>query len=107
MPPIDPTDKDPCACATVCSLDTDQMATRVEELRRTVVPLVKHHRRATDEVVWVFDDRPATRSMVEEMVDFERKCCSGLAFEVAARAGEIVLSVRGRGAELFALDGET
>ena len=94
---------DPCGCETVCNLPSDELEARVATVRAELLPLVRRRRQLPDGIAWEFERGAGMRTRLEQFVEFERQCCSGLAFEIEEppQADILRLTVRGAGASAF------
>ena len=94
MTDIDPTGA--CGCEDVCSLPADQLQDRLTTLRREIVPHVKRHTPMTEGMAFEFANTPVMRKTLEDLVAFERECCSGLTWNLGRLSDQILqLSVQG------------
>lgn len=71
-----------------CALSPEQLRERSLSLRRDLMPLVKRASRLPDDagLALDFDASPERRRQLDELVAFERQCCSGLDWDVTERA---------------------
>ncbi len=97
----DPTTRD---AADVCSLSPDALEERRATIRREIAPHVTRTETLANGLAFEFPASPGMRAKLEQFVAFERQCCAGLAFDLAAAPGAdaLRLSVEGAGAEVFA-----
>ena len=70
-----------------CNLPEDELQARIRMIRAEILP----HALGTDELpngmTWDFDAGPDRRAQLEQLVEFERRCCSGLRWDVEEVAG--------------------
>ncbi len=65
-------------CEDVCGLPSDQLRDRVAMIRRDILPHVTRREALADGVALEFEHTPAMQKTLEDLVAFERECCSGL-----------------------------
>jgi hypothetical protein len=83
-------------CEPVCSLPEDALRERLAMLRREILPLVTRREALANGVAFEFADSPALERQLEELVAFERQCCSGLGWSLQRpAAGVLRLCVEG------------
>ncbi len=82
---------------TICSLPEDELRQRIAELRRDLRPLVQRTEPLADDtgVVAEFEPRPEIRRQLEDLVAFERPCCSGLDWNLEVRSDRLRLTIAG------------
>ena len=65
-----------------CNLPEDELQARIRMIRAEILP----HARGTDElpngIAWEFDGGADLRVQLEQLVEFERRCCSGLSWNL-------------------------
>ena len=81
----------------ICSLPEDELRERIAELRRDLLPLVQRTEPLPDDagVVAEFEPRPEIEQQLEDLVAFERQCCSGLDWSLEARPDRLRLTIAG------------
>jgi len=80
----------------VCSLPSDQLHHRTAMLRRELLPLVQRRRTLPDGMSFDFVHTPDVQAALEDLVAFERKCCSGLSWKLDRPTKKVLrLSVGG------------
>jgi len=94
---------DACGCESVCSLPPDELRARIEALRTELLPLVRRRQDLPDGIAWDFDAGATMRAQLDEFVEFERQCCSGVSFDIVAspEVGMLRLIARGPDAAAF------
>ena len=83
----------------VCSLPSDQLQRRLAMIRREILPLVKKREKRPDGFVWDFEANPQVRAKLEELVAFERQCCSGLAWSLQRLQASNTLQLKVEGVD--------
>lgn len=78
-----------------CTLDADQLRDRGVRWNRILKRAALGSQRTSKSVVIRFQGGSATRVELDRLVKLEKECCSHLAWKVAARGSEWVLTVRG------------
>ncbi|MEN8184079.1 MAG: hypothetical protein ABFS46_16250 [Myxococcota bacterium] len=87
-------------CQDVCSLPNEELADRVAMIRREILPLVTRREVLADGVALEFEHTPAMQKTLEDLVVFERGCCSGLAWNLGRPSDRVLrLSVQGLAAD--------
>jgi len=85
-----------CGCEAVCSLPSDERRDRVATIRREILPHVTRSETLADGVLLEFEHTPALERALEDLVAFERACCSGLAWGLhRAPVGVLRLTIGG------------
>lgn len=80
----------------VCSLPSDQLSDRVAMIRRDILPHATRRQRLTDGVAVEFAHTAEMEKTLEDVVAFERQCCSGLTWSLTRPTGDVLrLSVEG------------
>ncbi len=81
----------------MCTLPPDQLASRLAEVRRDVLPYVRKTDKLEDGYVLEFSGAPGLKARVERLIALERECCEGLQFDLSEepQAGGLRLEVRG------------
>ena len=78
-----------------CSLSDHEKTRRRAELAEGLMGRVSEVRELPDGYALRFDSTDERRDEVEAFVEFERRCCGFLGFEVRAQGDELWLSVTG------------
>ncbi len=82
----------------VCSLPSNQLSDRVAMIRRDILPHATRHYALADGVAVEFAHTAEMEKTLEDLVAFERKCCSGLTWNLTRPSGDVLrLSVGGLG----------
>lgn len=83
--------------AELCNLSPDALKERIASLRAEILPRVVATAKQADGFAWEFDDVPADRERLEQLVAFERQCCGGLSWqlEVVSETQRLRLRVSG------------
>ena len=85
-----------CGCTSVCSLPADQYEDRVAMIRAEILPKALRRERLANGVALEFGAGAEMQRTLEELVAFERQCCSALAWNLSdGTGGAIRLSVEG------------
>ena len=79
----------------VCNLPEDELESRLKMTREELFPLVRKREELENGLALYFDDQPEMGRRLEEFVQFERKCCSGIDWTVERRAGQLRLEIAG------------
>ena len=80
----------------VCKLPSEELQDRSDMLRRELIHLVIRREPLSDGVAFEFAYTPVMQKKLEDLVAFERNCCSALTWSLARPASDILrLSVRG------------
>ncbi len=83
-------------CEHVCSLPTEKLRDRVAMIRRDILPQVTRREALADGVAFEFEHSAAMQKTLEDLVAFERECCSGVAWNLRQPSGRVLrLSVKG------------
>ncbi len=83
-------------CEHVCSLPSDKLGERVAMIKRDILPQVTRRETLADGVAFEFEHTPAMQKTLEDLVAFERECCSGLAWNLCRPSGRVLrLRVKG------------
>ena len=69
-------------CEEVCNLPDDERHDRVAMIRREILPHVTRREALANGVAFEFQHTPGMEKTLEDLVTFERDCCSGLAWEL-------------------------
>jgi len=87
-----------------CVLGTEEVEDRAALIRADLLPRIVRTRRAPGRVLWEFDNEPGMRAKLEEFVEFERRCCSGMTFDLGPATGDerLRLTIAGEGADRIA-----
>jgi len=65
-------------------------------IRREILPLAKRRETLADGLAFEFDQTAALQRTLEDLVAFERECCSGLTWNVSRTSqGLLRLSIQG------------
>ena len=92
------------AARNVCSLSPEELAQRLELIRREIQPGVIARADLPDGVAWEFENHPEMRARLERLAELERECCGvGLEFRVRddAEAGRLRFEIHGSEAGAF------
>lgn len=90
-------------CTDFCSLPSDEVGRRAALIRAELVPHVAHQEPLPAGLAWEFEGGPEMKARLEEFIQFERRCCAGMTFDLAdTSAGRIRLEIVGEGADAFA-----
>ena len=73
---------------SVCNLPADQLKDRIATLRRDVFRHAKRRESLADGVAFEFTNTPEMQKTLEDLIAFERECCSGLSWPVDRVSGE-------------------
>lgn len=85
-----------CDCEHPCSLPSDQLRDREAMIRRDILPQVTRREALEDGVAFEFEHSAMMQKTLEDLVEFERECCSGLAWNLSRRSSRVLrLSVTG------------
>jgi hypothetical protein len=83
----------------ICTLSPEELRERSLSLRRDLMPAVKHASRLAGDagLALDFDTSLERRAQLDELVAFERQCCSGLDWNVTelAAGGALRLTITG------------
>jgi hypothetical protein len=79
----------------VCTLPRDELRERVAVVRRDILSQTTRRETLTDGMAFEFAATPAMKEQLEELVEFERECCSGLDWNLGRVGPVLRLSVRG------------
>jgi hypothetical protein len=83
---------------TVCSLPSDQLSDRLAMIRREILPHATRRQVLADGVAVEFAHTAEMEKTLEDLVAFERKCCSGLTWSLTRPSADVLrLSVEGLG----------
>ena len=78
-----------------CSLSEQARTLRSAELAVGLMGRVREVRELPEGYALRFDSTPEARGELEEFVEFERRCCAFLGFEIRTQGDELWLSVTG------------
>jgi hypothetical protein len=79
-----------------CDLPSDRLRDRVAMIRRDVLPHATRREALADGFCLEFEHSPAMQKTLEDLVAFERECCSGLAWSLRRPSDRVLrLSVEG------------
>jgi hypothetical protein len=80
-----------------CTLSTDRLAERLAWIRSQILPHAVRTERLESGVAWELDAAPGLAAKLDRLIELERECCEGIAFERAASPtpGCLRLEVRG------------
>lgn len=75
---------DPIDCETVCTLPPDQLRERIDTLRRELLPQVVRAEELSggSGIAMDFAASRGIQQQLDQLVEFERQCCSGLDWNV-------------------------
>lgn len=92
------TASDPGTCDTerVCNLPSDKLRDREAMIRRDILSQVTRREALVDGMAFEFEHSAAMQKTLEDLVAFERECCSGLAWNLRRPSDRVLrLSVKG------------
>ena len=85
-----------CDCEQVCNLPSDKLRDRTAMIRRDILSQVTRREALSDGMAFEFEHGAAMQKTLEDLVAFERECCSGLAWNLRRPSGRVLrLSVEG------------
>ena len=68
--------------ADVCTLSPERQISRLEMIRREILPEVRSQHLLENGISWSFDATPALRAKLERLAEPERECCASLQIDV-------------------------
>lgn len=82
-----------CGCEDACSLPPDELRDRKTIIRREILPNVTRRQALANGWALDFQHTPVMQQALEDLIVFERECCSGLSWNLD-RPAEDVLRLR-------------
>jgi hypothetical protein len=70
-----------CDPLAICNLPADGLEQRLAWIRSEILPHAVASEERPDGMVWEFEDAPGLTRKLEQLIELERECCSGLVFE--------------------------
>jgi hypothetical protein len=70
-------------CVAACSLSEKELAERLAMVRRELVPHVRVSETREGGFVWELPHDDAMQRRLEDWIELERECCSGIAFALS------------------------
>jgi hypothetical protein len=95
----------------ICSLSNPELQQRFKMIREEILPHARRTEKLANGLAWEFEQSPPMREKLAQLIELERRCCTGLAFELQDRreSNTLRLAVEGidPGSELLAGLGTT
>ena len=79
----------------ICDLSDEDRETRRASLSKGLFAFVRRRQELPDGLALYFDETPEMRAELDEFVEFERDCCSGLGWSVRSELGALRLEIKG------------
>ncbi len=84
-----------CQSTDFCNLPEDELQERIKMIRSELLPLATGKDERANGCTWTFERNPELQRKLEELVEFERQCCSGLDWDLSEGPSTLSLSVDG------------
>lgn len=73
--------------AQVCNLPSEALAERRAMIKAEIAPYVRRTEELPNGLAWEFDQNPAMRARLEQLIELERRCCGGLEWSLQGLRG--------------------
>ena len=79
----------------ICNLSDEDREARRESLSRRLFAFVRRREELPEGLALYFDETPEMRDELDELVEFERGCCSGVGWSLRSESGALRLEISG------------